>query len=238
MNKTYKPINQKKISEQVYDQLSEMISSGQLKPDEKLESERTLSTLLNVSRTSVREALLKLECAGLIEQRHGEGTYIKSAVGNDLNPIFEVFCKNRDCILDLVEIRTVLESWAASVAAERITDEQLSELSCCLESMKKMDAEEIKQNLSNYDFHKLISLSTHNILLVHTLNIFSSWFRQLTSTMYEDSYDTLEMHAELLRQHEEIFLAIKQHDKEKAARAMREHLAYTRKKMEQISANK
>lgn len=231
MPREFKRISQKKIREQVYEQIRAMIETGALEPGEKLESERELSALLNVSRSSIREAILKLECAGLVEQRHGEGTYIRSAVGAGLNPAFEAFFKNSNSVLDLMEIRSVLESWAAATAAERATEEQLEDLQKCLNDMKNTEYSGALGYKQNLNFHKLISLATHNILLVHVINTFSDWFRQLTSEIYTQMYAIPDMHDRLIEQHENIVVAIKQRDKEKASAAMKQHLKYAREQL-------
>ncbi|WP_321394134.1 FadR/GntR family transcriptional regulator [uncultured Desulfuromusa sp.] len=231
MPKEFKRINQKKISVQVYEQIRAMIETGALEPDEKLKSERELSALLNVSRSSVREAILKLECAGLVEQRHGEGTYVLSAVEAGLNPVFEAFFKNSNSILDLMEIRSVLESWAAATAAERATEGQLEGLQKCLDNMKAAGYSGALGYEQNLNFHKLISLATHNILLVHVINTFSAWFQQLTSEIYTQMYTIPNMHDSLIEQHEAIVEAIQQRDKEKASTAMKQHLAYARQQL-------
>ena len=73
----FKPIQQQKIYEKIVDQIRSMVSSGMLKPGDKLPAERVLAESLNVSRASVREALSALQLMGLVEIKPGEGTFIK-----------------------------------------------------------------------------------------------------------------------------------------------------------------
>ena len=72
------PIKPKRISDQVFDQLRELIFRGELKPGDKVMPERELSAVLNVSRTSVREAINKLAVMGLLEQKQGQGTFVRN----------------------------------------------------------------------------------------------------------------------------------------------------------------
>ena len=232
MPKGFKQIRQKKISDQVLDQIRDMIQSGKLSPDEKLMPERDLAQLLKVSRSSVREALLKLEILGLIELRHGEGTFIRSVAEEELNPVFETFLKNRDSILDLMEMRSVLEAWSARTAAARATPRQIARLRQCLEGMQQAKQSGKVGYESNLEFHRQISLATHNTLLVHVMNIFAGWFQQVTAGVYQKLYDDPELKDILFRQHKEIVDAIAGHDEEAAYQAMAKHLAYARRQLE------
>ncbi len=73
----FKPIKTKKIYEEVVDQLKMMLTAGELKPGDKLPSERDMAESLGVSRASVREALTTLEAIGILEIKPGEGTFVK-----------------------------------------------------------------------------------------------------------------------------------------------------------------
>lgn len=232
MPKGFKQIRQKKVSDQVLDQIRDMIRSGRISPDEKLMPERDLAQLLRVSRSSVREALLKLEIMGLIEMRHGEGTFIRSVAEAELNPVFEAFLKDRDAVLDLMELRSVLEVWSARTAAARATPRQISRLRQCLENMQQAGQSGKVGYELNLEFHRLISLAAHNTLLVHVMNIFAGWFQQVTAGVYQKLYGDPELKDILFRQHKEIVDAIADRDEEGAARAMIRHLAYARQRLE------
>jgi len=73
-----KPIKPKRISDQVFDQLRELIFRGEFKSGEKILTERELAEAFGVSRTSVRDAINKLVVMGLLEQRQGQGTFVRS----------------------------------------------------------------------------------------------------------------------------------------------------------------
>ncbi len=72
-----KPIKPKRISDQVFDQLRELIFRGTLKPGEKLMTERKLALAMKVSRTTIRDAIQRLAAMGLIVQKQGQGTVVK-----------------------------------------------------------------------------------------------------------------------------------------------------------------
>ncbi|MCP4721904.1 MAG: FadR family transcriptional regulator, partial [Desulfobacteraceae bacterium] len=70
-----KPIKPKRISDQVFDQIRELIFRGTLKPGEKLMTERELALAMNVSRTTIRDAIQRLVAMGMIVQKQGQGTF-------------------------------------------------------------------------------------------------------------------------------------------------------------------
>ena len=230
--KGFKQIRQKKVSDQVLEQIRDMIRAGNLSPDEKLLPERDLAKLLKVSRSSVREALLKLEIMGMIELRHGEGTFIRSVAEEELNPLFETFLKNRDSVLDLMEIRSVLEAWSAKTAAARATPRQVSRLRQCLQEMQQAKRSKKIGYELNLEFHRLISLAAHNTLLVHVMNIFAGWFRQVTAGVYQKMYEDCELKEILFQQHKEIVDAIASRNEDAAYQAMTRHLEFARRQLE------
>ncbi|MFP4388103.1 MAG: FadR/GntR family transcriptional regulator, partial [Desulfococcaceae bacterium] len=128
MHNLFKKIPQRKVSHRVCDQIQELIASGRLRPGERLPSERELTALFDVSRSSVREAILKLECLGFVEQRHGEGTFIKSVTDAPLAEAGAVLVGREDFLFDLMEVRNELETWAAALAAERASDAEIREM--------------------------------------------------------------------------------------------------------------
>lgn len=226
MNKGFKRINQKKISDQVYDQIRGMIQNGQLSPGEQLMPERELAELLGVGRSSVREALLKLECLGMVDQRHGEGTFVRSSAENDLNPAFETFLKNHESIYDLMEVRFVLEAWAASTAAERANPDQIAQMRSCLEEMAKAKLKGKIGYELNLEFHRLISVATHNTILIHVTNALSGWFQQVTAEVYVKMYEDPQIQDILFLQHQTIVTAIEKRNREEAYEAMIKHLSF------------
>ena len=86
------PVKNIKVYEVIMEEIKDIVKKGELKSGEKLPSERELADKLEVSRTSVREALKALTMLGLIESKHGEGNFIKSNFENSLlEPLSIVF---------------------------------------------------------------------------------------------------------------------------------------------------
>ncbi len=228
MNDLFRKIPQKKVSDRVFDQIRELITSGKLAPGERLPPERELTGLLDVSRSSVREAILKLECLGFVEQRHGEGTFVRSVTEAPLTDFLRELIQQDDFMDDLMVIRTVLETWGAEAAAANATREEIAAMESCLEEMRQAGKTgRIGQEL-NVRLHFLISQASRNRFLVHVMHTISSWIRSVTCQVYADTAEDREIQAALLEQHGTIVAAIHAGDGAAARKAMAAHLRFTR----------
>ena len=131
-----KPIRPKRISDQVFEQLKDHIFRGHFKPGQQLMPERELAQILGVSRPTVREAINKLVNIGLIEQRQGQGTFVTSPADSVVkNPLAAVVDGQDITLMDLLEVRLGLECNAATMAAQRATDEDIQDLEKTLVEM-------------------------------------------------------------------------------------------------------
>lgn len=111
----------KKMFVQVVQQLRLLIAEQQLKPGDKLPSERVLSETLNVSRSSIREALRSLELLGLINSKHGGGTYLADAGGHQLVELISSFIlQNDQSNSEIVSNRRMHEKEAIRVICQNI----------------------------------------------------------------------------------------------------------------------
>ena len=114
MTTVFQPIKPKKISEEIVEQIKHLISSGDLKPGERIPSERELATMLGVSRPSVREAIMVLEAMGFLESRQGGGTYVRSLTESTIaDPLSNIVgSKEPQILYALTEVRMGLETWS------------------------------------------------------------------------------------------------------------------------------
>lgn len=158
MNNFYLPLeNYKPLRDIVFDYMKNAIITGELKPGERL-MEVQLAEKLGVSRTPVREAIRKLELEGLVVMVPRKGAYVSDLDTKDL--------------LNVLEIRSSLEGLAASLAAERITDEELKDLNSIVNEFYKSIEINDHEALVKSDkaFHDLIFAASRNDKLVQIMN--------------------------------------------------------------------
>jgi GntR family transcriptional repressor for pyruvate dehydrogenase complex len=230
------PIRPKKISEEIVSQIKQLISKGELKPGDRIPSERDLATMLGVSRPSVREAIMVLEAMGFLESRQGGGTYVKALTeGSITNPLAKlVEMRDPELLRSLAEVRMGLESWSAYLAAQRATDADIAEMRRLYGIMKKEAAKGGWSPDVDAEFHYAITAASHNSLQMHVLDSIHSLFHATIQVALMEFYQQ-EGHIQLLlTHHHDIMEAIAAHDPELARSKMVEHLAMVEEKMAQL----
>lgn len=113
------------LAQGVVDALTQRILLGQLKPGEKLPSESTIVLEHGVSRTVVREAISKLQASGLVETRHGIGTFV---LAQQAQQGLRLHVDTVASVRNMLELRLGLEVQAVALAAVRRTDQQLAHM--------------------------------------------------------------------------------------------------------------
>ncbi|WP_209700818.1 FadR/GntR family transcriptional regulator [Clostridium algifaecis] len=223
----FSPIKSTKVYEQVIEQIKNMIVDGTLKRGDRLPSERELVENLEVSRTSVREAIRALQIMGLIECKQGEGNFIKENFENTLlEPISIMFMLQQSDPEQILDVRKIIETETAALAAERITEEQLDELKKLTESFQvcRNENENVK---FDKQFHYKIAKASANLLIVNILNAMSS----LMDSFLEDARKKILIDKEnvmvLANQHKLIYESIRDGNGAKASEEMRKHLEFT-----------
>ncbi len=219
------PRSERKLSSRIAEQLQALIAERRLKEADRLPSEADLARLLRVSRPSLREALKTLAAVGLVEIRHGRGTYVKSEdVDRALNRATSAWFSGRGTGRHLIEIRQLLEPSAAAWAAERATPGERRALAEVVSRMQAVQPDDptLVETLERLDteLHHRIAVATHNPLLVRVM-------RSLMDLLSESRKRSLRIPGQGLksvRYHQAIARAINRTDPQAAARAMREHL--------------
>jgi GntR family transcriptional repressor for pyruvate dehydrogenase complex len=221
-----KPIKPKRISDQVFDQLRELIFRGELKPGHQLMTERALAETLAVSRTTVRDAINKLVILGLLEHRQGQGTFVRSLEGRNGNPLAAVMETEDATLDDLLEVRMGLECNSASLAARRADERDIAFLSKNLNEMNV----EIKSGRLGTEadtaFHMAIAFATKNPVQVSIMrNFYDLLFVGIKKSLTH-LYESPASIAKILDQHRAIFESIREHDPDKAFLAMQNHIRF------------
>ncbi|GAB6888246.1 FadR/GntR family transcriptional regulator [Desulfothermus okinawensis JCM 13304] len=234
----FQKIKPKRISDEIFEQIRKLIVEGKLRPGDKLPPERELATQMGVSRPTLREAINKLEARGLLEQKQGGGTFVKSLGDETLDFAFEEYANKKDAIVDLMEVRKILETWAAYAAAERITNEELRQLEQYLKEMEEALKEGQIGYDSDADFHSTISYATKNIFLIHIMNTIYQWIEKISYEVRSRLYNNYYKHDLLYKQHKAIYIAIKNKDALEAYSAMLTHMNYVMDSVKKIVEDK
>lgn len=193
----FAPIHRSKVVDQVAESIREAIVGGSLKAGDSLPAERSLAERFGVNRSSVREAIHRLEAWGLVKTRHGGGTRVTdflSTAGLQLLPYLLAPAGKLDpkLLLDLMELRVVLMSWTAGQAARNANEDQKAELGALLQMLEEAQDGSRIQEL-DYDFFEILVGMTANKVLLLLSNAIRQVYMQnrlLFSPLYEDqSFD-------------------------------------------------
>ncbi|MFJ5747804.1 FadR/GntR family transcriptional regulator [Peribacillus frigoritolerans] len=232
----YKKIKPKKIYEEVSDELCEMIRSGSLKPGEQLDSIQQLAENFQVGRPAIREALSALSSMGLIEIKQGEGTFVKTFDPAIMNhPLSAALLMDQDNIKHLLEVRKILESGTAEVAAKKRTEENLIELKDMLFNMEKVSDDEELSDKADISFHVAVANASQNELLITLMNHVSELMTEKMRDIRRAALYSEEMTLkQLYQQHVRIYDAIVAQDEDGARSAMLFHLQSVEESLDRV----
>jgi len=225
----YQKIQQLKLSDAIAEQLEQMILEGSLESGQRLPSERDLALQFEVSRPTVRDAILKLESKGLLERRQGRGTWVKEVIDQALiQPLFQLLTTHQEAQLDLLEFRHALEGISAYYAALRGTETDFLQLS---EALEAANAPALKNNpqlqaQAVSRFNIAVTAASHNLVLLHLL--------QGLNPLLEDNicqnFRLLDKRSGVIEQislhRQEMLTAILNRQPDQARDACHAHLAY------------
>lgn len=210
---------QSRLYQQLARKLFDEIARGRYAVGDRLPAERDLALDNNVSRPTVREAMIALEVQGVIEVRVGSGAYVRERPGGSATPDFNVTA------FELIEARRLIEGEAAALAATQITDAELDELDGLVEQIADENAREGGTDMADRDFHLLIARATRNAAILHTVE--QLW--RLRASSPDSALLLAKARAAqvkpVVREHEAIAAALRTRDPAKAREAMRAHLA-------------
>jgi GntR family transcriptional repressor for pyruvate dehydrogenase complex len=199
------------LTDEAITKLRNMIQSGELPPGSRLPPENQLATQMGLSRSGVREAVKVLESARVLEVRRGDGTFVTSLAPRLLleGVGFAVELLQGETLLEVMEVRRLLEPAATGVAALRISEAELDEVAQLLDRMRKArdDAEELMQ--ADVAFHHTVISSTGNETLTSLLDGLSG--RTVRARVWRGLVGGNVTQA-TLDEHEAIYVALKARD--------------------------
>jgi DNA-binding FadR family transcriptional regulator len=214
------------LAEGLVEQITSSIREGVLKPGEKLPTESVIMELHGVSRTVVREAISRLQAAGMVETRHGVGTFVLEPPAQ-LRIAADTIRTIGD-VLAILELRISLETEAAWLAASRRSEEQVRQMGEVLQRMKQGLTVE-----SDVQFHLLIAQATGNPYFVDILrHLGNTIIPRARVDSAQLAHDDPAVYLQRVQhEHEDIYQAILRQDAEGARAAMRTHLSHSRERL-------
>ncbi|RSN61366.1 GntR family transcriptional regulator [Amycolatopsis sp. WAC 04182] len=211
-------LNRAKLYEQVVERIKAHVEESGLHAGDKLPSERDLAERLGVSRASIKQAIVVLEVQGLLESRHGGGTYLRND-HLDVEPVDELVAR-RKRLPEVLEAREAMETKLAELAASRRSDADLAAIDAALEYMKTEIEDGGHGAEGDRRFHEAITAAANNALL-------AEFMRSIDTQIAESRNESLRQPGRpwrSLSQHHNIAEAIRNGDPKAAANAMRRHV--------------
>jgi DNA-binding FadR family transcriptional regulator len=212
----------------VFQQLRSRILVGALLPGEQLPNERDLAEGFEVNRTSVREAVKRLEYLGLVEVRHGLGTFVKGVSESSSLEVVDALLRDprtvtRDLLRQILEFRRHITTKVVELAVLHRTDEQLERARSLLSKEQEEGMNPTRALTLDVEFNRLLGEATGNLMYQVVSNLFTKLLHRLGPLYYNESRDfrrSLETHGQLLN-------ALETRDPLAARRVLEQMLGYS-----------
>ena len=220
MKSEFTKIKKTKVSNLVVEQFEQMITNGSFKPGDKLPSEKELMNKLGISRSSVREAMISLESMGIIDIRRGEGTFLNDN-SNIIMEHFKVkFLLKQYNVEEIIEARILLETQIVKLAIEKLQTNNIADIEKYHLNMIMYKEQMDKFIENDFKFHLSIARATKNEYLVEML-------KTTRGLLYEVNKIVVLKPGQIqraLESHYNIIEAMKQGNKEIAAKEMKNNI--------------
>ena len=224
-----------RLADTVAAELEKRILEGSLRPGDRLPAERSLALDLGVSRPSLREAIQKLVSKGLLNTRHGGGTFVTDRLEAHFADPWQDMVKGHPLLhRDLLEFRQMLESEAARLAADRATDVDIARLDAAHARLEEEYAGTVLARSIDADvaFHQVIAESAHNVLIGHLSASLMRVIHGHVAGNLEHLHARPQRWVQLRDQHRAIWRAIREHRPDDAAKAAARHIEFVRQSMD------
>lgn len=205
---------------QVAEQLQKLIAAGTFEVGTRLPSERDLASQFGVSRPTIREAMIALEIAGLVEVRSGSGVYVLDRAGRP----GKLTDAQEPGPFEILEARKLIEGETCALAAQRISDAQLQQLQALLDEMAEENRREDVTERADEKFHCLIAEAAANSALTASI----TWLWQLRNESEISTHFHQRVREEgdrpILADHQSILDALRARDPQASRTTMTSHL--------------
>jgi DNA-binding FadR family transcriptional regulator len=208
-----------KLYQRVAQEIEQGIRSGQYAAGSRLPAERDLAEQFQVSRPTIREAMIALEIRQLVEVRHGSGVYVAEEMPADRTPP-----ELNVGAFELIEARIMFEGEAAALAATVMSDEEVARVGAILERMEALDPATAEELALDRQFHMAIAEGTQSSLVAQTVE--HLWDLREQSPLCRHMFEQARQVGINPRpdEHRRVYDALVQRDSEQARSAMRAHL--------------
>ncbi|CAM3934987.1 FCD domain-containing protein [Cohnella lubricantis] len=234
-------IETQKSHEIVARDMRRRIEAGEWTPGAKLPSVVDLAASYGVGRSTIREAVSALKAMGWLDVRHGGGTFVRQELPQENAPLAaDAWLQGAESVLEILEVRQVLERGTAALAARRRSEEQLQQLRQALLRMELgLEADDSAESeRADVSFHAAIAAAAGNSLL---LSLMDSLSQRMTETIQRTRelwfYEEKASAEQLLIEHKGIYQAIEDGDPEQAEARMEAHLAKVEKVLNEALAD-
>ena len=220
------------LAQQVTARLAARIQDGVFPVGEKLPSESEIVRQEGVSRTVVREAISKLQAAGLVETRHGIGTFVREPSSNGHLGLEPSVVTAAGDVMELLEVRIAIESEVAALAALRRTEDHLRSMMTAMQNFSKEMQHGENAVKPDFQFHLGMARASGNRYFWEILNTLGAkGIPRSRLGIDQESPQGQEYLMRVNNEHEDIYNAIARGDPEAARAAIRNHLGNSRERM-------
>ncbi len=213
-----------RLSEEVSGDLQRRIARGDLKPGDRLPTEKALGEAYGVSRAVVREAVARLKADSLIETRQGSGAFVAMAPKAINLRFWQGAGPELDELRAIFELRAMVEGAVAELAAQRRDDDDLRVMAEHLQAMDDALASGVDGTVADDNFHIALARATHNAYIGRLVEFLGQHFSDSRKLAWYDSNLQLQLPQASQHEHRALLDAIAQGDAEAARRRALEHL--------------
>ncbi len=209
-----------RLYRKIFNEISNMISIGEFAPGSRLPTERELAEKYQVSRPTIREAIIALEATKRVMVKTGSGVYVLE------NPKQTTYYDNEVSPFEVLEARVLLEGESAALAAKMITEDELVLLQAAFEKIQQEDQDlDLSSSDADREFHTVIANATHNRVLAQQIHMLWEMQENLEHIKTAHQAVCATEGAKRIREHKAILVAISRRDAVAARSAMRAHFS-------------
>lgn len=219
------------LSEKVAEDIRKMIYENNLNPGDKLPNEIEMSKIINVGRSTIREAIKILVSTSVLEVRRGCGTFVCDKPGVVKDPLGVTFMTEDDLLLHFFEMRLILEPQVIELAIERGTREDFNKIEKAYLEVENLIRAGLNHADADIHFHNAIANATHNPIMRRIIPIINDGI----IGGYSKTKDNPELSTIVIQHHQRIMNALKNKDSKEAGDAMREHILWGYNRCKNIS---